>query len=324
MRHNRLMGRWFRGQGAATGSAVRVLTDTDVPVALALCAVNPVASVLAASRLRPALLGGLAVAGGRGWLYPSTGTPRALCWVGANVVPVLGDLTGDDAEAALDAFGVELRRGGRKASSIVGPAAHVLGLWERLGSSWGPARDVRPEQPSLALDRSADIDPDPAVRLASPDELAALLPASVAMFLEEVGYSPLGSAPSSYVERVRSLAAQGRTFVRTAPGARTDLGPAGTATEPLLRALRPPHEHVVFKAELGAIAGDVAQVQGVWVTPSRRGEGIAAPAMAAVVAGTLERFGVVSLYVNSYNERALATYRRVGFEQVGTFATVLF
>lgn len=323
MRHNRLMGRWFRGQGVARSASVRALTDDDVPVALALCAVDPVASVLAASRLRPALQAGLAAAGGHGWLFPGVGEPRALCWVGANVVPVLGDLTGPDAEAALDAFGAELRRGGRKASSIVGPAEHVLGLWDRLGASWGPVRDVRPEQPSLVLDRAPDVAPDREVRLASPDELPALLPASVAMFLEEVGYSPLGAAPGAYVQRVRSLAAQGRTFVRTAPGARAEVDAAEVLGRVLPHGL-PVREHVVFKAELGALAGPVAQVQGVWVTPARRGEGIAAPAMAAVVTGTLERFGVVSLYVNSYNERALATYRRVGFEQVGTFATVLF
>jgi predicted GNAT family acetyltransferase len=33
---------------------------------------------------------------------------------------------------------------------------------------------------------------------------------------------------------------------------------------------------------------------------------------------------VTSLYVNDYNTKARATYERVGFEQVGTFATVLF
>ncbi|WP_258933656.1 hypothetical protein [Nesterenkonia pannonica] len=32
----------------------------------------------------------------------------------------------------------------------------------------------------------------------------------------------------------------------------------------------------------------------------------------------------VSLYVNDYNAPALSTYRRVGFDQVGTYATVLF
>ncbi|MGP7960753.1 GNAT family N-acetyltransferase [Sanguibacter sp. A247] len=316
------MGRWFRGQSVAHSTGVRALTDADVPRALALCALDPVASVLAASRLRLAASGGLAVTGSQGWVYPASGEPRALCWVGANVVPVLGECVGAEAEAALDAFAVELRRGGRRASSIVGPAPYALGLWDRLGATWGPAREVRPVQPSLAIDRLPDVDPDPEVRLASPAELAVLLPASVAMFLEEVGYSPLGAAPGAYIERVRSLAQQGRTFVRTAPGARVDAQEARLGLEAF--ATLPAREHVVFKAELGAIAGPIAQVQGVWVTPTRRGAGIAAPAMAAVVVGALERHPVISLYVNDFNERAVATYRRVGFEQVGTFATILF
>jgi predicted GNAT family acetyltransferase len=33
---------------------------------------------------------------------------------------------------------------------------------------------------------------------------------------------------------------------------------------------------------------------------------------------------VVSLYVNDYNHAARAAYERVGFRQVGTFASVLF
>ena len=47
--------------------------------------------------------------------------------------------------------------------------------------------------------------------------------------------------------------------------------------------------------------------------------------MAAVVVATRRDVApVVSLYVNAFNAPALATYRRVGFEQVGTFTTVLF
>ena len=46
--------------------------------------------------------------------------------------------------------------------------------------------------------------------------------------------------------------------------------------------------------------------------------------MAAVVQHVRRSFApTVSLYVNSFNAPALAVYRRVGFRQVGTYATVL-
>ena len=40
---------------------------------------------------------------------------------------------------------------------------------------------------------------------------------------------------------------------------------------------------------------------------------------------TRARFApIVSLYVNDYNEAARQSYRKVGFDDVGRFATVLF
>jgi predicted GNAT family acetyltransferase len=82
---------------------------------------------------------------------------------------------------------------------------------------------------------------------------------------------------------------------------------------------------VIFKAEIGVVADGVAQIQGVWVDPSHRGQHLSEPAMAAVVTYSQKHFApLVSLYVNDFNHAALASYRRVGFEQVGEFATVLF
>ena len=82
---------------------------------------------------------------------------------------------------------------------------------------------------------------------------------------------------------------------------------------------------VMFKAEIGSLSRSVALIQGVWVHPQLRGRGLAAPAMAAVVRSIradLRR--TPSLYVNDFNIPARRTYERVGFRQIGTFASVLF
>ncbi|MDM8085745.1 GNAT family N-acetyltransferase, partial [Cellulomonas cellasea] len=224
----------------------------------------------------------------------------------ANLVPVVPDRD----PRALDAFAALGRTQGRRASSIVGEASVVLGLWERLAESWPRAREVRADQPSFVIDRDPDVPADPQVRRTTPADYEVVLPACVRMFVEEVGYSPVsGSGVGPYETRVRTLIAEGWSFARFEPGQ----GPAGSPGS------------VVFKAELGAVAGGVAQVQGVWVTPGRRGEGLSKAGMAAVVeAARRDVAPIVSLYANHYNERALAAYRAVGFEQVGTYATVLF
>ncbi|HLS74590.1 MAG TPA: GNAT family N-acetyltransferase [Actinomycetaceae bacterium] len=276
---------------------MRPLRGEDSEAALELCATDPVANVLAAIQVEQ--LGRRRMPGAEVLGLFRDGTLRALYWSGANLVPVAVD-TPD----LLDTVSSDIRSRARRASSIVGPAEQVLGLWERLGSGWMRPREVREDQPSMAISTAPAIDPDPRVRLSRLEELDVVVPACVAMFTEEVGYSPLASG-GAYAARVHELVATGRSYVwiEDAPEGR----------------------RVIFKAEVGACALGVAQIQGVWVHPEHRGQGLAAAAMAAVVEDVRRRIApTVSLYVNSYNTAALATYRRTGFEQVGTFATVLF
>lgn len=295
MVHNRRMARWR----AATSRSV--VTEVDLRAAAAVCAVDPVGSVLAAARIESALVAGGVGGGSTVWGVETAGRLTAVCWAGANLVPVCED--GD--EDALDAFADAALRQGRRCSSIVGSAWAVLGLWQRLEESWGPARDVRADQPSMIIDHGPLVQPDPAVRRGLPHEIDLVLPACIDMFIEEVGYSPVAGSPVAYEARVRQLLDDGRSFVRIDPG------PSGP--------------QVVFKAEIGAVSRAVAQVQGVWVPPERRGVGLAQRGMAAIVAQTLGRTApVVSLYVNHYNTRAVHAYEAVGFRRVGTYATVLF
>lgn len=278
---------------------LRPLGPADATELLDLCGRDPVTNVFVASRVERY---GIDPPGVRGELYGwfSRGELVSACWYGANLVPV------EAVPEALHAFTQHALQVGRRCSSLVGPADTVLAMWASLEPRWGPARDVRDDQPLMVIDHPSPLVPDPWVRRAERSDLEVLVPAAVAMFTEEVGYSPLqADGGAAYRLRVAQLVDEGHAFVR--------LERDGADVR------------VVFKADLGAVSRAVAQVQGVYVAPDRRRRGVAAPAMAAVVQLALD-LGVsaVSLYVNSFNTAALAAYRRAGFERAGTFATVLF
>lgn len=277
------------------GLPVRVLDDRDVGVVEELLDRDPVANVFVSSRVETAGLDPWRL-GAEVWGYVSGGKVVALCYAGANLVPV------GAAPEACRGFADKARRQGRRCSSIVGPADQVRMLWSLLEPAWGLPRDVRPNQPLMAISDPPRIEPDPLVRRVRPDELEILYPACVAMFTEEVGVSPAnGDGGSLYRARVGELIGQGRAFARIEDG------------------------RVVFKAEIGAATADACQVQGVWVEPALRGRGYANAGMAAVVAHAQASVApVVSLYVNDYNIAARASYTRVGFAEVGTFMSVLF
>lgn len=228
--------------------------------------------------------------------YFDDGNLKSVLMTGANIVPVNTSLI------ARQEFATVLNRSGRRSSSIVGPAEEVLDLWSRVSASWGPAREVRGNQPVLSMRTNSSVEIDHDVRYSKLSDLEDLVPACIAMFTEEVGISPtINGGGNAYRNRISELVSSRRSFVKY-------LG-----------------SELVFKAEIGTVGAGVAQIQGVWVKPEYRGKGISVSAMAAVVKLVLADVApVVSLYVNDYNEVALKTYRSVGFEQVDTFATVLF
>ena len=278
-----------------TRSGVRPLGASDLAEFLALTDRDPTVNVFAAhrarqTRLEPRLLGGEV------WGRYVEGELVSACHVGANLVPVQA---GPEDTAA---FSERLLRRGRTVSTVVGPEAAVRALWVDLEDAWGTPRELRWCQPHLVVAAAPRIKADPLVRPSRPDDFGALYPACVAMYTEELGVSPeLGGGTDGYRARVRQLIQFGWSFARYEEG------------------------RVVFKAEVAFATPANAQVQGVWVTPERRGEGLAAAGMAAVVALVRSRVApVVSLYVNDWNEPARRAYERVGFEQTGTFSTIMY
>ncbi|CAM5529682.1 N-acetyltransferase GCN5 [Streptomyces spiroverticillatus] len=280
-----------------TTTTCRVLAPGDLAEALALLESEPVNNAFVTSRVQVAGLDPWRL-GGEMWGYYEGGHLRSLCYSGANLVPICA------TPEAVRAFAERARRTGRRCSSIVGPAESTGLLWRLLEPSWGPAREVRAHQPLMVTEQlPPDIEPDPLVRRIRKDEMETIMPACVAMFTEEVGVSPMaGDGGLLYQARVAELVGAGRSFARLDEDGR-----------------------VVFKAEIGAATPTACQIQGVWVAPEHRGKGLSVTGMTAVLRYALADVApVVSLYVNDFNTPARASYRRVGFREVGAFTSVLF
>ena len=259
---------------------------------------DPIVNAVVGSRLRaapslePRRLGGTLL-GAR----DAAGRLTGAIFTGGNLLPVGG---GPDEWRALAGYLVET---GRSCSSVVGRADAVDGLWQVLRRAWDPPRAVRATQPLLLLDREAAPRPgDRRVRAVRPSELDRYVPAAAAMFTEELGVSPYKiTGASDYRRRVAGLINAGRAF-----------GILGDDGE------------VIFKADVGAVSAWTCQVQGVWVRPDLRGQGIGAAALAEVFRHALTLAPTVSLYVNDFNTPARRMYARLGMRQVATLSTILF
>ena len=271
---------------------LRRLDVNDRAELLALCAGDPLVHCFPASRADIAL-DSHAGSYFLGW-YEGARLASAI-YVGANIAPIA------TTRISRLAFAERLLGASRRAASVVGRADEVVDLWSLLEPTWGVAREVRHEQ---ALMVCTEVGPSVAsaqVAVTTHEQFELVMPACIAMFTEELGVSPLANGMHApYHARVRELIEQGRSYSLIERG------------------------EVIFKAEVGAAALGVAQLQGVWVAPDYRGQGHGVAGVAAVTRALLHAgYQAVTLYANEFNARALRVYEQVGFRKHDTFATVL-
>ncbi|MBP2411314.1 putative GNAT family acetyltransferase [Arthrobacter stackebrandtii] len=276
---------------------VRVLVHSDTDALRSLVARDRVSNVFVDSLVNQHRSAVPAIPGAHmlGYFEDDGARLAAACWVGSNVVPVEAD-----AQQAA-AFARWMAAHWQPHASIFGPAEATLSMVATLKDAGITAQEVRANQPLLAITGEPLVDADPALCVSDSGQFGEILVAAAAMFEEEVGYSPFLGGEANYRRRVAWLISHGYSFSHNEP-----------------------RGEVIFKADLGAVTQHATQVQGVWMNPRYRGQGLSAGYMAGVVKLAQLHAPVTSLYVNDYNTRARALYERVGFEQMGTFATVLF
>jgi len=278
-----------------TRHGVRALGTPDLDAFLALTSRDPVVNVFADHRARTTNLEPRWL-GGEMWGRFDGGDLVAACHVGANLVPV--EAGPDDART----FAERALARSRSVSTIVGPHDAIEVFWNTVAGQWGRPRELRWQQPHLQIDHDPLVEGHPDVRRTNRADLDLLYPACVSMYTEEVGVSPeLGGGADLYRARVQQLISRGWSFARFEG------------------------DRLVFKAEVACASPYAAQIQGVFVPPERRGEGLAVSGMAAVVDLVRREIApTVSLYVNDWNEAARRAYARVGFRETARFSTVMF
>ena len=190
------------------------------------------------------------------------------------------------------------RRGERM---IVGPRETVRAYWNAVAGWHAAPRLVRDRQFVMAVDRKR-LRPQTrttAVRHAKPDEWQAVADSSARMIRQELAYDPRLGSPE-FSAGIRYMIERKLWWVATVAG------------------------ELCFFCNVGPWCDRTIQLQGIWTPPELRGHGFAAASLAAICERLLDVSPTISLYVNDFNESAVALYRRVGFEHVGDFQTLLF
>ena len=271
----------------------RLLTLRDRDLIEAVLDDDPITNVFLDARLRDGLAKGHLTE--RLAAYTDARGVTSLCWLGGNVVPTAN--TGDEAA---DAFSGMAGRYTAWFSSLWGPIAPVTRMYDRLRGQLDEPRAVRSEQPFMVLRQPPLVPPDPLARVVTMADFEAYYQASVAFFTEELGVSPERDGSSGYRVLVADLVKSGRAYARFEG------------------------DRLVAKADVALVGSGAAQVQGVYVVPARRGEGLAGPMVSRACTAGLELAPVVTLYVNAFNVAARRAYARVGFAEYATFRTYMW
>jgi uncharacterized protein len=266
--------------GGIVFAMARLVKRPRLSDVLAFCGEDPVERVFLEDVARRRL--------GRFAALAADGRLRALCHVGANVVPS-GEGTSAFAQlAARD-----------EPRMIVGEERAVTELWEALRDRLPRPLADRPGQPVYVLDHAPPAGGS-GLRRATEDDLGILVPACAAAYRDEVGVDAHAREPKLFERRTRLQIEQDRSWVWR-EGSR-----------------------ILFKAEASAWTDKAVQLQQVWVEPELRGRGYAGRALADLCRLLLARTPVVCLFVRPENAPAIALYESLGMRRTITFRSVIF
>src|SRR5215207_162440 len=262
---------------------VNPLSQSHGPEALAFLAERPVDNVIMSGFIRD---NGVVSPQNRGRFYG--------CWNGRGAlegVALLGHgVTFDSrSESATELFAA-LARKFPESHLLMGESGQVRSFWKYYAPAGAAPRKLRDvtileqRRPFLGCEELEDM------RLARPEEDDEVTALHAEMAREETGTDPLLTEPESFRQRCLRRIRRSRTWVWSEGG------------------------RIVYKADVIAMTPEVAYVEGVYVSPDRRGRGHGRRCLAEMGRRLLKHVGAVCLFVDEENRRARDFYLNVGYQ----------
>jgi predicted GNAT family acetyltransferase len=191
-------------------------------------------------------------------------------------------------------------------NSQLGPRTHlIMGEQENIEKFWSyyaeEGRGMRLACRELLLElRKAVTSSEVAtgLRLATMDDLDLVAPVHAGMAEAESGINPMDVDPIGFRQRCARRIEKGRVWV-------------------LLQG-----KELVFKADIQADTPDVIYLEGVYVAPAFRGNGIGRNCLSHLTRELLMRTESVCVLVNEDNPKAQALYRSSNFKMQSYYYTI--
>jgi uncharacterized protein len=138
----------------------------------------------------------------------------------------------------------------------------------------------------------------PGLRPATLADVETISDVNASMACRENGVNPLSKDSIGFRERVARRIRQGRSWV-------------------LIE-----NNQLVFKADIVAQTHQAAYIEGVYVSPEKRGQGYGIKCISQLTEHLLMRVGFVCLTVNENFPEAISFYKRAGFDIASRYDTI--
>jgi predicted GNAT family acetyltransferase len=136
------------------------------------------------------------------------------------------------------------------------------------------------------------------LRRATLRDIEMILPVQAEMACEESGINPMEKDPNGFRLRCARRIEQGRVWVLIENGC------------------------LIFKADIMSDTAEVVYLEGIYVAPEERGNGIGRRCLSQLTRNLLARTKSVSLLVNEQNEIASEFYLKAGFKMRAHYDTI--